>query len=255
MTASADRKGGPPVSLGRATEHDYSSSADISDTNHKSGGALPVQRLALGWFWFFSGLALLVLACGLVFWLVMIRPAQSVVSSLRNTVAAALAEITGQHITIHANTVTMEKANIAELNLVQRKTQTFVKFESKAYGSKKTLIMRGDFNVKAGFDLSQPFSAEVDEATGEVKAEFPPAKITSVELKNCEVFFADNGLVNRLKPEDQEMATQQMITQARLDAQRSDIKDEAEAQLRQRLRDLLGDDARRILLRGTQMRP
>jgi Protein of unknown function (DUF4230) len=251
MMPSTDEKLAAPARGGNSLQSD---SAMVAD-RQRSGESRPERRGGFGWFWFFAGLTLLVLACGLVIWLVMIRPTENAVRSLRDTVAAALSNITGQQITIHANTVTMEKANIAELNLVQRKTQTVVKFESEAFGSKKTLIMRGDFKVKAGFDLSQPFRAEVNETTGEVNAEFPPARITSVELKNCEVFFADNGLINRLKPADQEMATQQMIAQARLDAQRSDIIDEAEAQLRQRLRDLIGNDARRILLRGAEMQP
>ncbi|MGI8605219.1 MAG: DUF4230 domain-containing protein [Verrucomicrobiales bacterium] len=213
------------------------------------------RRPGPGPFWFFLGLTLLVLAVTFSVWLLMVRPAQSAAKSLRDIVASALADITGQQVTIHANTVTVAKSNIAELNLVQRKTQTVVKFESQVFGSRKTLILRGDFVAKAGFDLTQPCKVEVDEKTGEVKADFPPAKVTSVELKNYEVFFSNDGLINKLRPEDQAMATQHMIAQARLDASRSDITDEAEGQLRQRLRDLIGRDAQKILIRGEQIRP
>jgi len=127
--------------------------------------------------------------------------------------------------------------------------------ETTMFGSKATLILRGDFVVKAGFDLTQPLSVTVNESTGEVHADFPPARINSVELKNYEVYFSDSGLINKIKPEHQELATKQMLAQARLDAERSDIKEEAEAQLQTRLKDLLGREATRVILRDQQVLP
>jgi hypothetical protein len=212
-------------------------------------------RRPIPWLPFFLGLAAVIAASAFAVWLLAIRPAEKAVGGLRDAVADAFRNITGQKVTVHANTVTIEKSNIAELSLVQRKTQTVIKFESDFIGSRKTLILRGDFIVKAGFDLSQPFTASVDEATGEVKADLPPAKITSVELKDYEVFFSDDGLINKLRAEDQELATRTMITQARIDAERSDIKQEAEEQLKQRLRDLLKGDAQKLILRGEEVMP
>jgi hypothetical protein len=208
-----------------------------------------------GWLWFFLGLTCLVLAGGLVAWVLFLRPAEAMAGSLRDAVGRALSAVTGQRVTIEANTVTLEKSNISELNVVQRKTQTITKLETTLLGSKATLILRGDFLVKAGFDLTKPFSMTVNEETGEVKANFPPARITSVEMKDTEVFFADNGLIKRITPEIQQMATAQMIAQARLDAERSDLKQEAETQLAQRLRDLLGDDAKKLLIEKPQILP
>ena len=88
-----------------------------------------------------------------------------------------------------------------------------------------------------------------------MKADFPPATITSVELKNYEVFFSDNGLINKITPEHQELATRQMLAQARLDAEQSDLKVEAETQLQTRLKDLLGSEATKIMVRDTQLLP
>lgn len=207
----------------------------------RSGGG--PNWLALG-----AACTLVILAGGFVAWLLLIRPVEKAAGGLREAVASALQRITGQQVAIHSNTVTLQKANISELNLVQRRTQTITKLETTAFGSKATLILRGDFIVKAGFDLEKPFSIQVDEATGEVKADFPPAKITSVELKNYEVFFSDSGLLNKITPELHGLATQQMLAQARLDAEKSDIKADAEAQLHTRLRDLLGNDAKSLIL-------
>jgi len=209
----------------------------------------------MGWLWAGLGLALTILAGGFVGWLLLVRPAEKVAGSLRDTVAAALQKITGEQVTIASNTITLQKSNITELNVVQRKTQTMTKMETTMFGSKATLILRGEFVVKAGYDLSQPFSVTVNDTTGEVKANFPPAKITSVELKNYEVYFSDNGLINKITPEHQEMATKQMLAQARLDAEKSDIKEEADQQLQTRLKDLLGRDAKKIMVGETQVLP
>ncbi len=208
-----------------------------------------------GWVWFGVGLSLAIATAGIVWWMFFVRPVESNVGALRLAVAHALERITGQQVTVSANTVTLRKTNIAELNVAQRKTQTILRHDSTRLGSKATLILRGDFVVKAGFDLTQPFSVQFDEQTGEVKADFPPAKITSVELVNYEVFFSDSGVINKIRPEDQEMAIQQMLTQARLEAERSDMKEDAEAQLARRLRDLLGPKAEKVLLRDTEVLP
>jgi len=213
------------------------------------------RQSGMGWLWAGIGLALVILAGGFVGWLLLVRPAEKAAGGLRDTVVNALEKITGERFTVASNTITLQKTNIAELNVVQRKTQTMTKIETTMFGSKATLILRGDFVVKAGFDLTKPLSVTVNDTTGEVRADFPPAKITSVELKNFEVFFSDNGLINKITPEHQGMATQQMLAQARLDAEKSDLKEEAETQLQTRLKDLLGRDAKKIMLRETQVLP
>lgn len=220
-----------------------------------SSDQAPAKGTGLGWLWAGIGLALVILAGGFVGWLLLVRPAEKAAGGLRDTVVSALQKITGEQFTVSSNTITLQKANIAELNVVQRKTQTLTKIETTMFGSKATLILRGDFVVKAGFDLTQPLSVTVNDTTGEVRADFPPAKITSVEMKNYEVFFADNGLINKITPEHTGLATQQMLAQAQLDAEKSDIKAEAETQLKTRLQDLLGRDAKKIILRDTQVLP
>jgi hypothetical protein len=205
--------------------------------------------------WAGLGLSLIILAGGAVAWLLLVRPAEKAAGGLRDTVVEALETITGERFTVASNTITLQKAAIAEFNVIQRKAQTMIKMETTVFGSKATLILRGDFIVKAGYQLSQPLKVTVDDATGEVKADFPPATITSVELKNYEVFFSDNGLINKITPEHQELATRQMLAQARLDAEQSDIKVEAETQLQTRLKDLLGSEATKIMVRETPLLP
>ena len=78
--------------------------------------------------------------------------------------ASALGQITQADVNISSSTVSVEQHDIAELAVVMRKTQTIVKYESKVLGSNNILILKGNFTVKAGFDLALPFSIEVDES-------------------------------------------------------------------------------------------
>jgi hypothetical protein len=215
----------------------------------------PGRPAGLPWIGFFLGLTAFVLACGAVGWLLFLRPAEKAAGSVRDAVVDALSAITGQKVVVHSNTVTLEKSAISELNVVQRRTQTITKVETSVLGSTATLIMRGEFLVKAGFDLTKPFSVTVDEKTGEVVADFPPAKITSVEMVKDEIYFADNGLLTKNTAEITRMAYGQMATQARLEAERSDIRKEAEAQLAQRLKDLLSRHATKLSIKGEEALP
>ncbi len=229
--------------------------AAAPETDGTAEPARPPRLTGLAWLWAGLGLALVILAGGWVGWLLLVRPAEKAAGGLRRAAAGALEAITGERVSLSSNTVTLQKSDISELNVVQRKTQTMTKIETSVLGSKATLILRGDFVVKAGFDLTQPLSVTVNETTGEVHADFPPARITSVEMKHYDVYFSDNGLINKITPEHTGLATQQMLAQARLDAEKSDIKEEAERQLRTRLKDLLGREAKRLTVGETQLLP
>lgn len=183
----------------------------------------------------FLGISGAILAAAYAFKMVAINP----VSSLTDRVASALGQITQSDVNISSKTISVEQHDIAELAVVLRKTQTIVKYESEVLGSNNILILKGNFTVKAGFDLGLPFTIKVDDTNNTIETNFPPAKLISVEMDDYEVFHAQDGLWNRLKPEDQEIVTRQLITQARIDAEKSDIKAEAERRLNTRLQDLL----------------
>ncbi len=184
---------------------------------------------------FFVGLSLLAVTASVAFHLVTTRTAESLTSK----VASALARITRTKVSMESNTITVDQADIAELALVSRRIQTIVKYASEFFGSDNVLILRGEFEIKAGFDLSKPFSVNVDETTGTITSDFPPAEILGVEMLKYDVFHAEDGIWNKLSVATHESVTRQLLMQARLDAARSDITREAEARLSTRLRDLL----------------
>lgn len=152
------------------------------------------------------------------------------------TFANALGNVLGTQVEVTGSTAVLEKSEIGELAVVQRKTQAITKFETTWLGSKKMLIVRGDFLVKAGFDLSE--GGEWIIMNGMIDGPIPEGKVLSVEpMGDFEIYHAENGTINRLEPQDHARAFNHLKDQARRDAQRGDIADEAERVLIRRLAD------------------
>jgi len=158
--------------------------------------------------------------------------------------ADALGNALGTHVEVSGSTAVLEKSEIGELAVVQRKIQAITKFETTWLGSKKMLIVRGDFLVKAGFDLSE--GGEWIIMGSVIDGPMPEGKVLSVEpIGDFEIYHAENGTINRLEPQDHARAFNHLKNQARRDAQRSDIDREAERVLLRRLGDYMrfGDES------------
>jgi len=193
----------------------------------------PKRSRAAGVIWaIFGGVSLLaatiILAVSMFFKMTFDKPVE--------TFANALGNVLGTQVEVTGSTAVLEKSEIGELAVVQRKTQAITKFETTWLGSKKMLIVRGDFLVKAGFDLSE--GGEWIIMNGMIDGPIPEGKVLSVEpMGDFEIYHAENGTINRLEPQDHARAFNHLKDQARRDAQRGDIADEAERVLIRRLAD------------------
>ena len=181
---------------------------------------------------FFGGLALLMVVGMASFYFFVGKPATAPLDRF----AKVLEQVTQRKVVVSGSTVTLEESGVSELAVVQRKTQSLIKYETSWLTSENILIVRGEFVVKVGFDLSKVTKIEM--VDGEVSGTWPEAEILSVELKDYEVFFSQDGTINKLQPKDQEEAIVLLLEQAREDAQESDLREEAERRLRERLEDL-----------------
>ena len=184
---------------------------------------------------FFMGLTILTV-CGIAaFYYFIGKPAMSPMERL----AEALSNVTENEVTVSGNSVTLARAEMRELAVVERKVQSMVKYETKWLGSDKMIIVKGDFLVKAGFDLTEfnGFELEGEKVVGA----WPEAKVLSVEQLDYEVFFSKSGMVNKLSDADFEIVSNLLQKQAREDAEEhSDILQDAERVIRTRLEDLSG---------------
>ena len=155
--------------------------------------------------------------------------------------AEALSTVLGTEVKVSGSTAVLEKSEIGELALVQRKTQAITKYQTSWMGSDKILIVRCDFLVKAGFDLSEGGQWGIME--GRINGPLPKGKVLSVEpIGDFEIYYSESGTLNRLSPQDHASAFNYLKKQARRDAERSDIGEEAEGVLLRRLSDRMSDD-------------
>lgn len=189
----------------------------------------------------FGGLSLLTVVAFASFYYFVSKPAAAPVQKL----AEALSGVLGTEVVVSGSTAVLEKSEIGELALVQRKTQAITKFQTKWMGSSKLLIVRGDFLVKAGFDLSEGGQWGILE--GAVNGPLPEGKVLSVEpIGDFEIYYAESGTLNRLSPGDHASAFNYLKKQARYDAERSDIGQEAERALMRRINDRMHGAGERV---------
>jgi hypothetical protein len=141
-------------------------------------------------------------------------------------------------VTITTYVTRQKTTDIFELASVSKEFPVEYHYENKQFGSTKQLDLLGQYTVKAGFDLRERFSIQVDQASHRVHADFPPPKILSVEQRSYKVTRDGNGWWNGLTQKDQEAAVNDMHTRARAEALEMQVCQEAKGSLRRQLLEL-----------------
>lgn len=188
------------------------------------------------YFKYFVVLAILGIAGMAAFHFFIAKPLGKMTSPI-DKLASALGSVTNSEVNVDGYSLTLESTETRELIVVKRRTQSVVKYESKWLGSKKVVIVKGEFEIKAGFDLSEfdGFELKGNEAVGE----WPEPRLLGVNLLDYETFFSSSGVVNRITEKDREYMVNLLVQQARIDAiKKSDILEEAERIIQTRLEDL-----------------
>lgn len=129
-------------------------------------------------------------------------------------VAGKLAGLLGARVRVENSSFTLEQKEIAELALVQRRLVCITRYDASSWGSNATVIIRGVYRAKAGYDLRQ--GCRFTFAEGRVlAAELPPPRLLSLTTERQEVYFASEGLVQKLGPKEMEQAYAENLAQAR----------------------------------------
>lgn len=179
-----------------------------------------------------------------------VRPIERALSGTRASIEHGLKEVLGAITNTDTRIVEgraeiVETAKISELSLLEMKmsaTRTIEKSENFSFlplGTKK-LIVRGHYQVKGGYRLTDGVSLRMDNGTP--VARFPKPEILSVELVDFDVLSEDSGWMNKIQPADRAQILRELRNQMRLEAEQSGLLDTVAATLRTRLRDLLGVD-------------
>ncbi|MES2568437.1 MAG: DUF4230 domain-containing protein, partial [Verrucomicrobiota bacterium] len=98
--------------------------------------------------------------------------------------------------------------------------------------------LRGVYQVKAGFDLSEPFSVRVEGRR--VSVEIPAARILSVDVQSVDVLSLQNGIWNKIEPGELEAEMRALPILARQKASDAGLQKEAIEMITARLREKFG---------------
>jgi hypothetical protein len=149
-------------------------------------------------------------------------------------------------IMVNQRVVLTQTAPIAELAVVTKEefitlgfTEHLEVFTVQLPLTEKKLVAEGTYQIKAGFDLSEPFSVEIDPLTHDIIAAMPHAKILSVEQVGDLVFDGEDAILNRVTDAERQQIVNNLNAAARDAAEKSSLKSDAEEQVKQRLKDLI----------------
>ncbi len=148
-----------------------------------------------------------------------------------NAVAKAFKDVLQlePRVTINERVVLNQSSPLLELAVLQREVEVEREMEHSWMGSIKKIRLRGTFRVKAGFDLTQPFSVALSEPIhAPMRISLPAPRILSVEAINTEVLEFQNGLWNRLKATDFSAELAALPDEARRKAFRAGLTREVE---------------------------
>jgi len=129
-------------------------------------------------------------------------------------------------------------AEIAEVAVLERKIEVEREFTHTWAGSTKRIRLRGNYAVKSGFNLLERFS--VDVGKDGTRLMMPPATLLSIENKDLKVEVHENGYWNPISARDMETSVAALQELAREKSR--GLLDETEANFRERLSRVLGED-------------
>jgi hypothetical protein len=158
-------------------------------------------------------------------------------------------------VTVNQRVVLTQTAPIAELAVVTKEELVTIGLNEHLEVlrmqiplTEKKMTAEAVYRIKAGFDLREPFSVEIDPATQAVTASMPPAKILSVEQAGDIVYHGEDAMLNKVTDEERTQILASLDAAAHDAAEKSTLKSEAQEQVTQRLRDLINHNGQSITI-------
>jgi hypothetical protein len=161
-------------------------------------------------------------------------------------------------ITENQKVVFTQTAPIAELAVVTKEEQVSLEFDTSYQIfsqtvplTEKKLTAQAVYRIKAGFDLREPFSVEIDPKTHAIHAKLPPAKILSVEQVGDLSLQGEDGWLDRVSDADRMQILDSLRKAARSQAEISGLKEDAQKQAQDRLEEILRHNGENVELEWT----
>lgn len=140
-------------------------------------------------------------------------------------------------ITVKNTVVLQQQTPILELATVSQKFQHQYEWTNSWMGSTKKINITGIFEAKAGFNLKEKFSIDINDNRAFVA--LPAAKILSVELIGDVKFKDEHGVWNWIDMNDRATAINSFQLDARKYAEQAEFIKQAELNITKQLREIL----------------
>jgi hypothetical protein len=142
-------------------------------------------------------------------------------------------------VSIEQTVVIEQNTPILEVATVSRTVTVDHQWSHTWLGSTKTLHLKGVFTAKAGFDLRQPFTVDIQKNPLRVVASLPPPQLLSLQMERYDILRDESGWWNRISDEDRERAVGDLHKTAHARAEASGILKDAQATAEMRIREIV----------------
>jgi len=142
-------------------------------------------------------------------------------------------------VTLNETVLIAENTPILEVATVSRSLVVHHRWSHTWLGSTKILELHGSFTAKAGFDLHEPFTIDIQRSPLRVVARMPAPKLLSVQMDSFLVVEDENGWWNRITEKDRTEAVRTLQARARGQSEASGILLEARRSAEDRIRDVV----------------
>ena len=213
-------------------------SNSLRPQNDKKFGCLGV----LGWV--LAAAALTIVLTLLLFW----RQSAEITKDARRmaeSIAAGFNRTLNFTPQISVDSVVIVTANAPVLELVTVRKQALVRhrWTHTWLYSTKEIEIEATFTARAGFDLKDPIRINIDPRTRFVSADLPPPKLLSLGMGDVRVLQDEDGLWNKLTPQDREGAFRALEEKASEIFAKSNLLAETMLEGEKRIRELIDKTA------------
>jgi hypothetical protein len=140
-------------------------------------------------------------------------------------------------ITVNNTVVLEQQTPILELATLSQQFQHKYEWTNRWMGSTKRITINGGFIAKAGYDLKERFSIDIDDKKAIVT--LPAPQLLSIQPMDNMTFRDEHGVWNWVNMEDREKAINAFNTDARRFAQQGKYIEQAKESMEKQLREIL----------------
>jgi hypothetical protein len=140
-------------------------------------------------------------------------------------------------VTVNNTVVLEQQAPILELATVSQRFQHHYDWTNTWLGSTKKISIQGTFEAKAGFDLHQKFSIDID--ANKAVVTLPKPRLLSIEPQGDVSFRDENGVWNWVDANDRSRAMNAFTQDAKRYGQQAQFVEQARREMETKLREIL----------------